>query len=229
MINRRDFFNKSMAGLSVLGLSSLACQNGSSDKQAMTKGGRIRITDVDADFEREPLIRPFGFKGGYMTEIWQTIARMSSGSGHHSIGLCTQNVLWSDSAVFASHSESGGNALMYALSERALQMAKGQSFDSPVDLLDAVLEEVYKHGKEITDNPDLRKTFALNALVGFDNAAWLLYAKEHGITDFDALIPETYKPALSHHHEKVASIPLMAYSIPISEIRDAADRGLLFS
>ena len=34
----------------------------------------IAITRVSADFEREPLIRPFGFKGGYQTEIWQSAA-----------------------------------------------------------------------------------------------------------------------------------------------------------
>jgi hypothetical protein len=34
---------------------------------------------VDSNFEREPLVRPFGFKGGYMSEIWQTMAYMRSG------------------------------------------------------------------------------------------------------------------------------------------------------
>ncbi len=28
----------------------------------------IKVTQTNADFEREPMIRPFGFKGGYMTE-----------------------------------------------------------------------------------------------------------------------------------------------------------------
>jgi hypothetical protein len=27
---------------------------------------------------REPLVRPFGFKGGYMSEIWQTVVRLES-------------------------------------------------------------------------------------------------------------------------------------------------------
>ncbi len=31
----------------------------------------ITIQNISANFEREPLIRPFGFKGGYMREIWQ--------------------------------------------------------------------------------------------------------------------------------------------------------------
>jgi hypothetical protein len=84
----------------------------------------IRIRRVDANFEREPLVRPFGFKGGYMTEIWQTAALLESEAGHRKIGVCTQNVLYSDANVFAAHSESGGNALMYALTDQALQLVK---------------------------------------------------------------------------------------------------------
>jgi L-alanine-DL-glutamate epimerase-like enolase superfamily enzyme len=188
----------------------------------------ITIDSVDSNFEREPLIRPFGFKGGYMSEIWQTIAYLRSTSGLHKIGLCTQNVLWSDAKVFTSYSESGGNALMYALSDYALKIVKGKSFKTPVDLLDNILDEVYDYGKQVTANSHLRKTFALNALVGLDNAAWLLYAQENGIKNFDDMIPEKYKPALSTHHKQVASIPLMAYSIPIKEIVEAVDQGYFF-
>jgi len=189
---------------------------------------KIKIAGVSANFEREPLIRPFGFKGGYMSEIWQSIAYMQSESGNHSIGLCSQSVLWSDASVFASHSESGGNSLMYAMTERAMQMIKGESFTSPVDLLDALYPEIYEYGKKVTSNPALRKTFALNALVAPDNAAWLLFAKENNLKTFDELIPEAYKPALSHKHNKVAGIPLMAYSIPIDEIKAATDQGYFF-
>ena len=190
--------------------------------------GKVSIAAVDSNFEREPLIRPFGFKGGYMSEIWQTMAMMKSGSGFEKVGLCTQSVLWSDASVFAGHSEAAGNALMYNMSERALQICKGRSFDTPVHLLEDILEEVYAYGKQITGNPHLRKTFALNALVGVDNAAWLLYAAENSIHNFDELIPEDYRSALSHHHKQVASIPLMAYSIPIGEIKEAVDEGYFF-
>ena len=188
----------------------------------------ITIVDVDSHYEREPLIRPFGFKGGYMTEIWQTVSFMQSHSGIGKVGLSTQSVLWSDAEVFASHSEGEGNALMYALTEHALQIAKGRSFNTPVDLLDGILDEVYDYGKKLTGNPLLRKTFALNALVGLDHAAWLLYAQTHGIKNFDDMIPCAYKPSLSHHHTQVASIPAMAYSIPISEIKEAVDQGFFF-
>jgi len=42
------------------------------------------------------------------------------------------------------------------------------------------------------------------------------------------LIPAAYKPALSNKHDKVAGIPLMAYAIPIEEIKAAADQGYFF-
>ncbi|UCH10616.1 MAG: L-alanine-DL-glutamate epimerase, partial [Fidelibacterota bacterium] len=223
-MSRRKFImtTGTVVGMSLVGLS------GFNQKARKDQAMAFRIKKVDSDLEREPLIRPFGFKGGYMTRIWQTAALMESESGARGIGLCTQNVLWSDAKVFAAHSEAGGNALMYALTERALQIAKGMTFKTPVDLLEQILDEVYEHGKQITGNPNLRKTFALNALVGFDNAAWLLYAKENGIRSFDEMIPAAYRPALSHHHKQVASIPLMAYAIPISEIEEAAKQGYFF-
>jgi L-alanine-DL-glutamate epimerase-like enolase superfamily enzyme len=189
---------------------------------------KITISAVDSNFEREPLIRPFGFKGAYMTEIWQTVALLRSQSGIRKIGLCTQNVLWSDATVFAAHSESGSNALMFALTEYALQLINGIPFITPVDLLESVLDDVHEYGKKISGNPELRKTFALNALVGIDNAAWLIYAAENGMHTFDEIIPAAYQPALAHHHGQVASIPLMAYSIPVEEIKAAVEQGYFF-
>ncbi len=188
----------------------------------------ITVAGVSANFERDPLIRPFGFKGGYMSEIWQTAALLESSSGRRGIGLGSQGVLWSDAQVFAAHSESGGNALMYAMTERALQQIKGQTFTHPVELLEAIRHDVYAHGKKITEHPGLRETFALNALVAVDNAAWLLYAAENGLTTFDELIPAAYRPALAHRHTKIASIPLMAYGIPVEEISGAVQQGYFF-
>ncbi len=229
-LSRRAFLQHSAVatGMSVLGVSTASAQTKTCVCCTKAQANPITIARVDSNFEREPLVRPFGFKGGYMTEIWQTMAYMRSTKGLSKVGLCTQNVLWSDAKVFAAHSEAGGNALMYALSERALQIVKGKSFVTPVHLLDEILDEVYEHGKKITGNSHLRKTFALNALVGVDNAAWLLYAQAHGIKDFDAMIPCAYRPALSYHHKQVASIPLMAYAIPISEIKAAVDEGYFF-
>jgi L-alanine-DL-glutamate epimerase-like enolase superfamily enzyme len=186
---------------------------------------KIRIESVSSNFEREPLIRPFGFKGNYLTGIWQTAAFLQSASGIKKVGLAGQSVLWSDELVYASHSESGGNALMFALTEYALRLVRGETFDNPIELQDRIFPEVYKYGVNITGNQGLRKTFVLNALVALDNAAWMLYAAENGITNFDDLIPEAYRMALCRHHNKVAAVPMIGYTSPVSEAIDAAGSG----
>ena len=188
----------------------------------------ITIKNISANFEREPLIRPFGFKGGYMREIWQTVAGLESANGIRAVGLNSQSILWSDADVFAAHTESAGNSLMFAMTEFALQRAKGKSFETPLDLLDQLLPDVWEYGKRITGKPDLRLTFALNALVGVDAAAWILYARENGFKSFDEMIPERFRPVLSYRHRQIASIPLMAYAIPMEEIVRHVNEGYFF-
>jgi L-alanine-DL-glutamate epimerase-like enolase superfamily enzyme len=217
----------------VLGGLQQGCANGEATATASAFTGipeekSIRLTLADANFEREQLVRPFGFKGGAMREIWQTAALLGTDSGCRKFGLCTQNVLWSDPAVFERHSESASNALMYNVTTRALQMIKGQTFHNPVQLQEDILEELWQYGQAITGNPGLKETFILNALVGVDNAAWLLYCAENDIHNFDDMVPLAYRAALSEHHEKVASIPLMAYNIPVKEIQDAVESGYFF-
>src|SRR5690349_10728762 len=126
---------------------------------------QIRIRSVGLDFEREPLIRPTGFKGGYLTELWQPVARLDSDAGRSHIGIGTQSVLWCDPAVLAKHSESAGNALMLSVTDRALQMVNGETFTTPVELIDRILPELHQYACKVTGLPNLRRTFALNALV----------------------------------------------------------------
>src|SRR5689334_16467124 len=109
---------------------------------AMSDPNKIRIKSVGLDFEREPLIRPTGFKGGYLTELWQPVARLDSDSGRSRIGIGTQSVLWCDPAVLTKHSESAGNALMLSVTDRALQMIVGETFTTPVELIDRILPEL---------------------------------------------------------------------------------------
>ena len=221
-ISRRDFVNRTgtLMALGMVGLksSSLHVDND------LKPSSNIRIKNVDSNFEREPLF-PYHFKGNFVTELWQTVARLESESGIGTIGLGTQSVLWSDSKVFSDHSESGGNSLMYAMSERALQIMKGNSFSNPLQLLDDLFPEIYAYGKKITGNPDLRKTFALNSLVCVDNAAWLLYARENNINHFSELIPDAYKPGLSWQHDKVASMPSFGIGAKIEKIKAAVEEG----
>jgi L-alanine-DL-glutamate epimerase-like enolase superfamily enzyme len=184
----------------------------------------ITISKADACVEKEPLSKPFGFKGGYLTELWQSVVKLESKRGSSSIGLGTQSVLWSDSGVFSSHSETEGNLLMFMLTQKALDILKGRRFRDPVALLDSILEEVYDYGKKITGKENLRKTFALNALVPVDNAVWLLYARENGISSFDEMIPALYRKGLSARHNKIAYIPLISYNVSVEELKKSTQK-----
>lgn len=221
-INRREFVHLSTGALMTLGLAGFTPNSSHTEK--MKYPSKIRIKNVASNFERESLY-PYRFKGSAITESWQTAALLEGESGISKIGLATQGVLWSDGKVAAAHSESAGNALMYAMSEKALQLMKGNSFTNPIELLDELLPEVHAYGKKITGNPDLRKTFALNSLVCVDNAAWLLYAQENNINNFDDMIPDAYKPGLSYRHDKVASIPSFPVGTEIEKIKAAASEG----
>lgn len=219
-MHRRCFVKNagSVAALSLLNIKNAA-------GLALPPEKIIRVAKVASDFERETLLRPFGFKGGYMTEMWQTASRMESEGGISRTGICTQNVLYSEADVFAAHSEAGGNALMFSLTDKALQMAKDIPFSTPVQLIDQLLPLVYEEGRKLTGRKELNKIFALNALVGPDNAAWLLYAAENNFADFSSMIPAAYQKALSNRNKKVAIIYLASYNLPIIELKKAVGQG----
>ena len=218
-MNRREFIigAAAAAGAAKLGAAG-----------AKPSPRKITIARTSCAFEREPMVRPFGFKGGYLTEEWIVSSYIRSTSGLHGIGLGTQSCLWSDAKVFAANSEAGGNSFMFAMTQYALRLAEGMSFTSPVELNEALWPQVWEYGKQVTGNPNLRATFALNALVSVDNAAWVLFAKENGLTSFDEMIPDACRPALACHHAKCASIPLFSYKVPVEEIKAAVDSGYFF-
>lgn len=183
------------------------------------------IVRVNANFEREPLRVAFGFKGGYVSELWQAVSYLEDGEGRAAVGLGTQSVLWSDASVFTSHSEAGGNALMFAVTEWALQAVQGSSFDTPLELLDDLLPEALEYARQITGQPELRTTFALNALVGIDLAAWLLFAQSRGVERFDDIIPEPYRASLGHRHEAVALVPTVGFGMSDLDIERTLQEG----
>ena len=220
-MNRRGFISG--------GLASVALPKGMfADAVLKSPAKQITIAKTSCGFEREPMVRPFGFKGGYLTEEWIVSAYVASTSGKHGIGLGTQSCLWSDAKVFAANSEAGGNAIMFSMTQYALKLIVGKTFTSPVELNDWLWPQVWEYGKKVSANPDLRATYALNALVAVDNAVWVLFAKESGLTSFDEMIPDAYRPALAAHHAKCASIPLFSYKVPVAEIKEAVDSGYFF-
>jgi len=185
----------------------------------------MQIQEVGLDVMREPLARPFGFKGGRFTEKWLCKVELRSESGKVATGIGGLAVLWSDPRVFHAHTEVGGNIVMVAMLEKALAMARGQSFETPLELLEHLIEPVHEYGKTITGNADLRRTFTLNSLVALDNAAWILYARERGIATFDQLIPAEFRVALGHRHSEVAVIPAVSYGMSVDEVVGLARAG----
>jgi len=224
MISRRNFVKTSaIAGVATLSGGLLQVLPSCSKKS-----GLITIKSFASRYEREPLIRPFGFKGIYQNEFWVAAALIESNSGVRHVGLQTQCLAWSDLDVFLAHSEVDGNMLLIKSLDYALQKINGKSFKNPIELQDAILDDVYRYGQSITNREKLRMTFTLSSMVALDNALWMLYAQENGYKTFDEMIPEDYRQALGNHHQYVAHVPLMAYAIPLEEITQAVDQGYFF-
>ncbi len=183
------------------------------------------IANTELNFEREPLSHPFGFKGGALTELWQVVAELKGESGKRGLGLGVQSVLWSDAALFTERAEAAGNCLMFLMTEYALREAGGRKFDSPPELLHELFPRVLDFGKQLTGRRDLRPTFALNALVAVDLAAWSLIARERGAGRFDDLLPPSCAAALRGRQEKLARIPLITYGTSQKEIQRLVEEG----
>jgi hypothetical protein len=186
---------------------------------------KIKIIQTDTLFEQEKLVRPFGFKGGYLTELWQVASKITAESGLSKIGLATQSVLYGDADLFASCTEKQGNEMMYQVVKMALELARQTPFSNPVDLLDQIFPELVKQAKKITGKADLNTNFVYNALISVDNAAWLLYAAENKHRNFDDMVPEDYKGGLSYRNNKVAIMYQVPYGMPVQDLKAAATAG----
>ena len=220
MMNRRKFV-KSASFLAALGGTDVTKISRFMDADLKT----IKVEEVFSNFERERLVRPFGFKGGYLSELWQVVSRLETANGKSGTGLATQSVLYGDADLFASTSEANGNALMYVLVNKALELSKETTFTTPVVLLDKILPELLIEAKKITGKKDLNINFVYNALVSVDNAAWLLYAAENKFTGFDAMVPDPYKKALSAKNDKIAIMYQVPYNMPMSDLLEAVKKG----
>ena len=169
----------------------------------------MRIDQTDLEIQREPFARPFAFKGSAFHEKWNLIARLRDDTaGTQAFGVGGLAVLWSDSRVFARHSEMGGNALMVAILERGLALAKDVGeVESPPQLLSSILPAVEDYARVVTGVRDLSRTFILNALVALDNAAWILWSKNHGVTAFESLVPLQARDSLAVRQQQLALAP----------------------
>jgi L-alanine-DL-glutamate epimerase-like enolase superfamily enzyme len=226
--SRRKFIASAgaLAGITALGITNFPDTQIRENSRKNTKD--IKIKKINSNFERESLIRPFGFKGIYQKEFWVSAALLESNTGIRHVGLMTQCLAWSDLNVFLAHSEAGGNMLLHLTLEYALQQINGTTFRNPIELQNEILQNSHEFAKKITGNKNLRMTFTLSSLVALDNAVWMLYAQENEFKNFDQMIPETYRTALSFRHKEVAHVPLLSYNVPLSEIKEAVDQGYFF-
>lgn len=175
------------------------------------------IEDYSLDFIREPLKTPFGFKGGYLDELWQVVCKVRLDNGCTGMGVGVQSVLWSDSETFSGNSQAGGNTLMLSVTEYALKLLKGKTFTNPVALQKEIEDQVYEYARIITGNVILPRTFALNAMVAVDFALWQIYAQSMEIKSMDELC-EKFCPVLSKHQLELGEIPLVTYKLTMEEI-----------
>ncbi len=192
---------------------------------------RITIAKGSCNLELWPMKGTFGFKGVVQQNGiggWHVASCLVSTSGKHGIGLSNEGCVWSD--VKAALANPGGaiEAMMYSMTRHALTMAEGKSFTTPPELIDQLFPELLDYGRFITGVKDLRATFALNALVSVDFAAWVLFARENGIGSIDDFVPEEYRAALPCRHPKAAAVPLVSYSVPIADVVKLVDDGYFF-
>jgi len=186
----------------------------------------MNIQHTDLEIQREPFARPFAFKGSAFHEKWNLLVRLRDESSIESFGLGGLAVLWSDARVFSRHSEMGGNALMVAVLERGLALARQMGEVShPTDLLLGILPDVEEYARHVTGVEDLSRTFVLNALVALDNAAWVLWARANSIRDFDALIPARAVAGLGDRQQQIALAPAVGYNMPDEQIQSLLGQG----
>jgi L-alanine-DL-glutamate epimerase-like enolase superfamily enzyme len=177
-----------------------------------------------ANFVREPLKAPFGFKGAYVSELWQGAANLRS-PHHRARGFTTQSVLWSDARVLEGAGEAGGNAMMFLSGLKAGQWGSTLNWSNPFDHLEKILPVARKEARLLSGLSDLRETFVLNSLVGLDLAAWLLYGAALGEKDFVGMVPRPYQTDLSCRQSSLMAIPLVPYGMTLSAVAELLEEG----
>ena len=224
MNTRRQF----LVGSAALAAGALAPGRGIAATRSLK---RITIAKGTSDLELWPTKGSFGFKGVVQKRklgSWHPAVCLTSTSGKHGIGLANQGCVWSDVKAALANPGNAVEAMMYAMTRHALTKAEGKSFTTPPELIDQLFPELWDYGRFITGKADLRATFALNALVAVDFAAWTLFARENGITTVDDLVPDAFRAALPCRHPKAAAIPLVSYSVPVPDVVKLVDDGYFF-
>ena len=173
---------------------------------------------------REPLKRPFGFKGGALSQLWQTACLIEDDEGTRGLGLGVQSVLWSDATLSAQLGQEKGNRLMFSLTQYALSLLKGRELCRPDLMTGQLIPAVWDYGRS-HGFPSMRLTFVLNALTPVDWALWQLYARKTGCLHFERLVSPLTQ-SLCARQQLLGNIPLISYDTTEEEIRALADQGI---
>lgn len=185
----------------------------------------MKIVNTNSTYIPEKLSAPFGFKGGYMSELWQIVSFVKTEKSV-GVGVGVQSVLWSDEKIFLTLPEKDGNQLMYKVTKKALELLVGREGNTPIDIIDGLWEELLEYAKSISPTGDkLRETFVRNALVSVDNALWQAYSNECGEKCLTSLIPELYRDSLKDKHQLLCNIPLISYGVSEEGIKKLLDGG----
>lgn len=179
----------------------------------------FKIISADCAYEKEQLKTAFGFKGNALTCLWQTAVRLQTADSL-AIGTGVQSVLWSDSLVYARRGEEKGNRAMFDITRQACKMLEGAEVNTPFEVMEELIPELYAYAKGRVCSMDVRRTFVLNALVSVDLALWQLWCKENGKTDFDSI--STFD---GQRQNALLNVPLITYGTSIDSVRELAMGG----
>ncbi len=182
-----------------------------------------RIIFTQSALRREPLKRPFGFKGGSLSELWQIVCLVEDDEGAKGLGLGVQSVLWSDAALSAALGQEKGNQLMLSLTRHALSLLEGKELLRPDLMTQQLIPAVWEYGKS-KGFPAMRLTFVLNALTPVDWALWRLYAGKTGSPCFASLVAPLTQ-SLCAKQKLLGNIPLISYDTTEEDILALADQG----
>lgn len=185
----------------------------------------MKITGYRFTIQREPLSRPFGFKGGAFTEKWIIVTSLTTDAGWTETGIGGLAVLWSDPGVFFSRSEIGGNLAMALIADEAARSLVGKDITSPFAAVSFLADTIAPFARKVTGRKELRKTFILNCLVSLDLTLWKLFAREQGTEDLWDLLPPEYRVALPERHLRLGRVPLVDYNMPVRQATALADEG----
>lgn len=181
----------------------------------------MKIKNTELYTIKEPLAAPFGFKGRYIDTLWHTVVK---GESDMFSAACptVQSVLWSDERVFEAFDHDDANEKMQEITKFALSLVEGKNLMRPDMFLENSFSEIKAKADEIC-GLDVRQTFVLNSLVGFDIMLWTLWAKERGITRFDGIIPEYAARCMTNRNKTLAQIPLVSYGVSLESVKELLD------